>query len=168
MKHFATKSGEITKRNNIGTLNEMSLHSALKAWYKHPGDRLEVNIDGFVVDIIRADHLVEIQTRNFSAIKHKLIKLIDHHKVRLVHPIPREKWIIRVDSNGRKSIGRRKSPKRGRIEHLFTELVSFPDLVAHPNFSIEVLFTQEEEIWSFFQLMSMDQNTGGNCQGKYV
>jgi hypothetical protein len=41
---------------------------------------------------------------------------------------------------------RRKSPKRGTVEDLFGELVSFPSLLAHPNFSLEVLVIQEEEI----------------------
>jgi hypothetical protein len=32
------------------------------------------------------------------------------------------------------------------VESLFFELVSFPELVAHPHFSLEVLLTQEEEL----------------------
>jgi hypothetical protein len=30
------------------------------------------------------------------------------------------------------------------LEHIFGELVSFPKLLANPNFSIEVLFVREE------------------------
>lgn len=41
---------------------------------------------------------------------------------------------------------RRKSPKRGRLEDLFWELVSIPQLLCNPNFSIEVLMTREEEV----------------------
>ena len=41
---------------------------------------------------------------------------------------------------------RRKSPKRGKLEHVFLELVSLPRLLIHANFSIEILFIQEEEI----------------------
>jgi hypothetical protein len=33
------------------------------------------------------------------------------------------------------------------LEHLFKELVRLPTLVKEPNFSVEVLLTQEEEIW---------------------
>ena len=132
---------------NIGTLNETSLHAALKSWYVQPGDEVEIKIDEYVIDIVRGDILVEIQTQNFSAIKQKLSKLIIHRHVHLIHPIPREKWILRLGSNGSKKISRRKSPKRGCIEHLFSELVSIPKLAADPKLSIEVLFTQEEEIW---------------------
>jgi hypothetical protein len=43
-------------------------------------------------------------------------------------------------------LGRRKSPRKGNIFHLFAELVSLPRLIRHRNFSMEVLFTLEEEI----------------------
>ena len=40
----------------------------------------------------------------------------------------------------------RKSPKRGRLEDLFWELVSIPQLLSHPNFSLEVLMIRGEEV----------------------
>ena len=46
------------RSSEIGTLNEKPLHAALKAWYAQPGDRLEVAVDGFVVDIVRGDLLI--------------------------------------------------------------------------------------------------------------
>jgi hypothetical protein len=79
--------------SKIGTLNEKPLHEALKRWYAQPGDIFEAPVDGFVVDIVRGDLLIEIQTRNFSAIKRKLEQLLISHSVRLVYPIPSEKWI---------------------------------------------------------------------------
>jgi len=56
----------------IGTLKESSLHAKLKEWYRKPGDRLEVPIDGYLIDIVHSDLLIEIQTQNFSAIKKNL------------------------------------------------------------------------------------------------
>ena len=44
------------------------------------------------------------------------------------------------------SPSRRKSPKHESLFYLFEELVSFPDLIGDQNFSLEVLFVQEEEI----------------------
>ena len=129
----------------INTLNEKSLHAALKTWYAQPGDQLEVKVDGYIIDIVRGDLLVEIQTRNMAAIKRKLATLTLHHPVRLVYPIAREKWIVKLSPDGRR-VSRRKSPKRGAVEQVFEELVSLPQLLAVPNFSIEVLFIQEEEI----------------------
>jgi hypothetical protein len=132
--------------NGIGTLGETSLHAALKAWYARPGDLLEVPVDGFVVDVVRGPLLIEIQTGNFASIKGKLTTLTGCHPVRVVHPIAYEKWIVRMTADGQERLGRRKSPKRGRMVELFDELVRFPHLVQQPGFSIEVLMTQEEEI----------------------
>jgi hypothetical protein len=129
----------------IGTLNEKPLHVALKRWVARPGDRFEVSVGGFVVDVVRGDLLIEIQTRNFAGIKRKLAELTVHHAVRLVYPIAREKWIVKLAQDERTRLSRRKSPKRGIVEHVFEELVSFPKLLSNPNFSIEVLLIQEEE-----------------------
>ena len=125
--------------SGIGLLNEKPLHASLKQWYARPGDRFEVPVDGFVIDIVRDDLLIEIQTRNFSSIKSKLNKLAHSHRVRLIYPIVQEKWIVRGAT-------RRKSPKRGRFEDLFWELVSIPQLLLNPNFSLEVLMIRQEEV----------------------
>ncbi len=133
--------------NSIGTLQENSLHAALKAWYAQPEDRLEARVDGYVIDLVRGDLLVEVQTSNFSAIKRKISKLLDNHLVRVVYPIPYEKWILSLASDGSTILGRRKSPKRGRIEEVFRELIRFPRLVLHSNFTLEVLLVRAEVVW---------------------
>ena len=132
--------------SGIGLLNEKPLHASLKQWYAQPGDRFEVPVDGFVIDIVRDDLLIEIQTRNFSSIKSKLTNLTRTHQVRLIYPIVQEKWIVRSASDNGGRAMRRKSPKRGRLEDLFWELVSIPHLLSNRNFSLEVLMIREEEV----------------------
>lgn len=129
----------------ISTLNESPLHAALKAWYARPGDRLEVQVDGFIIDIVQGDLLIEIQTGNFSSLRQKLAALTGQHRVRLVYPVAREKWIVKLAEDGRGRLSRRKSPKRGTVEDVFHELVSFPQLLAQPGFALDVLLIQEEE-----------------------
>jgi hypothetical protein len=135
------------ERRGIGTLQETSLHAALITWYTQPGDDLEVPVEGFIVDIVRGEQLVEIQTRNFVSLKDKVSRLLENHPVRLVYPVPQEKWIIRLAGDGQTRLSRRKSPQRGRVENLFTELVRLAPLLTHPHLSIEVLLIGEEEIW---------------------
>ena len=130
----------------IGTLGERSLHSALKDWYAVPGDRLEAKVDGFHIDILRHKLLIEIQTSNFSSQRKKLTTLTGKHNVRLVFPIAKEKWIVRLSADGLTRLGRRKSPKKGHLLLLFEELVSIPSLMKVENFSLEVLLIQAEEV----------------------
>jgi hypothetical protein len=131
---------------NIGTLNENHLHAAIKAWYAKPNDRMEAGLEGYVVDILRGDLIIEIQTKSFSKIRRKLRSLLEDHPVRLVYPIPSEKWIVKTDQGGKNQLSRRKSPRRGTYEDLFNELVSMPALMKEPDFSLEVLLIHEEEI----------------------
>jgi hypothetical protein len=135
--------------SGIGLLNEKSLHASLKEWYAQPDDQFEVPVDGFFIDIVRDEQLLEIQTRNLAAIKSKVQKLAGAWKIRLIYPIAQEKWIVKLAKNGRRGSTRRKSPKRGRIEDVFWEMVSFPSLLTHPNFSLEVVMIQEEEVRRF-------------------
>ena len=132
--------------SGIGLLNEKPLHASLKQWYARPGDRFEVPVDGFVIDIVRDDLLIEIQTGNFSSIKSKLNNLARCYRVRLIYPIVLEKWIVRSANGNGTGVIRRKSPKRGRLEDLFWELVSIPQLLLNPNFSFEVLMIRQEEV----------------------
>lgn len=131
--------------NGIGTHRETSLHADLKAWCAEDGDQIEAVVDGYIIDVVRGDLLIEVQTRGFAALTAKLTALLESHPVRLVHPIARERWIVRVSADG-EILGRRKSPKRGRVEQVFAELVRFPSLIHHPRFALDVLLTREEEV----------------------
>ena len=130
----------------IGTLQETSLHADLKTWYARPGDKLEQIVGDYIVDILHNNILIEVQIGHFSAIKPKLLRLVKDYPVHLVYPIAQQKWIVRLDKD-EKPARRRKSPKQGGFEDLFLELVRFPTLVAHHNFTLEVLLTWEEEVW---------------------
>lgn len=132
---------------SIGTLRENSLHASIKSWYAGPEDQIEVLVDGFHVDILTSGgSIVEIQTQSFAHIKRKLNMILVTYPVRLVYPIARERWVVRLDSTTGEAISRRRSPKKGQWHQVFWEMVSFPELLDHPNFSLELLLTQEEEI----------------------
>jgi hypothetical protein len=127
-------------------MQEKSLHAALKAWYAQPDDIIEAEVGGYIIDIVRQGTLIEIQTRGFSAVKRKLLALLEQHLVRVVHPIPKARFVVRVDQDG-VVVSRRKSPKRGTLYEVFRELVRIPTLIQHPHFSLDVLLVTEEQIW---------------------
>ena len=129
----------------IGLLNEKPLHASLKEWYTQPGDQFEATMDGYVIDIVRDDLLLEIQTKNFSSIKTKLTNLVRSHQIRLIYPVAQEKWIVKLAKDDSSENTRRKSPKKGRVEDMFREMVRFPQLMENRNFSLEVLLIREED-----------------------
>jgi hypothetical protein len=59
-------------------MREGPLHAAVKAMLAAPGDRVEVPVGRFVIDLVRADgELVEVQTGGFGALGKKLDALLD-------------------------------------------------------------------------------------------
>jgi hypothetical protein len=132
--------------SGIGVLREGPLHAALKDFYARPGDRAEVPFGRFVIDLVRADgELVEIQTGGFSPLGPKLDALLDGHRMRIVHPVAAERRIVRIDAAG-EVLSARRSPRRAQALEVFDRLVSFPSLLAHPNFTLEVPLTREDHI----------------------
>jgi hypothetical protein len=130
----------------IGVLREGPLHRELKALLARPGDAFEVKVDGYVIDLVRASgELVEIQTGGFSPLRAKLDALLDRHRVRIVHPIPAERRILRVDEDGL-VLSERTSPKKPTAATIFEGLVSFPTLLSHPNLTIEILLCREDHV----------------------
>ncbi len=130
----------------IGVLREGPLHRELKALLAAPGDAFEVKVDGYVIDLVRSDgELVEIQTGGFSPLRAKLDALLDRHRVRIVHPIPAQRRIIRVDEDGL-VLSAKASPKKPTAATIFEGLVSFPTLLSHPHLTIEVLLCREDHV----------------------
>ena len=127
----------------IGSLNESDLHAALKRASAPPGSLFEVPLHGYVIDARYGDLLIEVQTRNFGAMRTKLAALLPEHQVRLVLPVASARWLVKHHADG--TVERRRSPRSAGTEQLFAELVYGPELFAHPNLEIEVASVEEEE-----------------------
>ncbi len=63
----------------------------------------------------------------------------------MVYPLPQTKWITYVDKD-KLVVSHRKSARKGRLTDLFHELVTISDMIGQENFSLEVLFIDEEEV----------------------
>ena len=134
----------------IGTLNEGPLHQALKSLYLTENGEEEVSVGSYVADVRAEDEvLYEIQTGGFAPLKRKLANLIESHQVVLVHPIAAVRYIVKLPEEEDGQASRRKSPKRSSAASIVEELVSIPHLLHHPNFSVEVVLIEEDEVRVF-------------------
>lgn len=130
----------------IGVLREGPLHADLKRLLAQPGDRVEVPVGRFHIDLVRADgELVEIQTGGFGPLAPKLDALLDTHRFRIVHPVAARRRIVRVDGDGQ-VISARLSPRRGKAIDIFDRLVAFPSLIGHPHLTVEVVLLHEDHV----------------------
>lgn len=126
-------------------MGEKTLHQQLKAIYAVQGGQTETRLHGYQIDVQTPERLIEIQTRNFGALRPKLDALLPEYPLRVVYPIARQKWLVKENAAG-ELVDRRRSPRRGRWEHLFQQLVHLPSYLRHPNFSLEVLLVDVEEL----------------------
>lgn len=128
----------------IGTLRERPLHASLKRLYAEPGDRTEVAVDGYIIDLVRGDLLIEVQTRGLSSARHKVAALLARgHRLRVISPIAVDTWIVKFDADG--VLGRRRSPRHGIASDVFAELVSVATLLADPRLEFDLVLVDLEE-----------------------
>lgn len=117
---------------------ETSLHQQLKQLYAAADGQTEVRLDGYRIDALRGQQLVEIQLGSLSAIRSKVARLLRSHSVCVVKPLIARKSIFKRSSR-RAAWGRaRLSPKREQWLDLVHQLVYFCDVFPHPRLTIEV------------------------------
>src|SRR6202000_1120915 len=71
--------------------------------------------------------------------------LLDAHRMRIVHPIPAQRRIVRMTPDG-EVLSTRPSPLKPKATAIFENLVSFPTLLSHPHLTIEVLLCAEDHV----------------------
>ncbi|MFK7914992.1 MAG: hypothetical protein AB8B93_13830 [Pseudomonadales bacterium] len=137
----------------IGTLNESPLHEALKFHYlEHhadPGAQLEVPVNGFVADVLCGQQIFEIQTAGLGTMRRKLNLLLPDYQIVVVLPVAVRSVIIKLSQDNDGTFTRRRSPKRGTLLSVLDELVSVPELLNHPNFTLEVALIEQELIRTY-------------------
>ena len=135
----------------INTLNESSLHKALKTIYSLEKETVtEEKVGQWICDIINlnTDEVIEIQTSNVSSLKNKTAGLLSlGKKVKIVHPVIIEKTIETYGENGN-IITKRKSPKKENIYSIFRQLTGLTNLLLNTNFTLEIIEISVTEIRS--------------------
>lgn len=127
---------------------ETSLHRQLKALYENASSQTEAWVGEFRIDVIDHEHprLIEIQSAALAALRTKTRQLLaDGHHVWIVKPLAARKYLITRDQAGEAVISQRWSPTRETLYTLFLELVHFVEVFPHPQLTIEVLLTIQEE-----------------------
>ena len=132
--------------NGIGTLGEKSIHAELKKYFGGPDGEYEVKIGEFIADIRRGDRIIEIQTRNFSALGRKLAPFLEQNSVTVVYPVVKTRWINWIDPATGELSKRRKSPKAGQYRDILAELASIKSYLKYPGLNFCALLIEVEEI----------------------
>jgi hypothetical protein len=124
---------------------ETSLHRQLKSIYAGDEARTEERLEGFRIDAIRGRQLIEVQHGSLAAIRDKISRLLERHRVLVVKPLILQKTLIRQDAKGGNVLARRRSPKVESVLSLFDELVYFTRVFPHKNLVLETPLVEVEE-----------------------
>ena len=125
---------------------ETSLHRQLKEHYAASSHLQEVNCEGYRIDAVRGDELVEVQHGSLAAIRDKIAALLANYRITVVKPIVARKQLVKLDKRDGKVLQRRLSPKRGDLLNLFDELVYFTRVFPHRRLTLEVALVEVEEL----------------------
>lgn len=124
---------------------ETSLHRQLKDLYCSDASQLEVAVDGYRIDAVINDLLIEVQCASLAAIRDKVRALVERHDVLIVKPVAARKYLIKRKRKNGKVHSARYSPTRQTALHVFDELVHFVTVFPHPRLTLEVVLTEQEE-----------------------
>ena len=148
----------------IGTLAEKQMHAAIKRFIcpdeaKHEipldnGERVgEIGEDGkkikrrkFVADILNNGNVFEIQTGSLVPLHDKIDWILKNtsYNITVIHPIAETKWVNILNSQN--DIEKRyKSPVKGRINDIASEIYSIKDFIDSPRFSLVLLMMEAEQ-----------------------
>ena len=144
----AAKEKIIGKSHNdkgIGTLSEKTLHAVLKMYYEPDEDNHEVAIDGYFADIYNEHGIIEIQTRQLNKLRDKLSVFLNEYQVRVVYPMPYEKYLSWIEPETGDITSRRKSPKRCSVYDAMFELYKIKAFLKNQNLKVTLLLIDMEE-----------------------
>lgn len=127
---------------------ESTLHRQLKALYAGDAAACEIRVAGYRIDAVVDHRLIEIQQASLSALRAKVARLLEAHRVLVVKPLFAHKTIVRCEPKSRRELSRRVSPAHATVWDLFLDLVHFVDVFPHPRLTLEVVLAEVEEFRS--------------------
>lgn len=143
-----TVLNSIRDTKGIGTYQEKTIHAILKYYYAPNAAEHEQRVNGFIADIKKENHIMEIQTTGFHTLRNKLAAFLTQYQVTVVYPIVHKKYLRWINpENGEISNGR-KSPKTGSSFAIFPELYRIKPFLNHPNLSFCTILMDVEEFRS--------------------
>ena len=130
----------------IGTLGEKSVHSILKQCYMPDPAKQEVPVGPFVADILDGQHIIEIQTGHFEALKNKLEYYFSLcYFVTVVCPVDYRKYLVWTDPETGSVSDPRKSPKTGKPGQILKELWQIRSFLSEPLLTVEIVLLDVTE-----------------------
>lgn len=137
----AVKAAFERERTTIGTLNEKTIHNALKCYYC--GEN-EVKIGSFYADGIGESGIFEIQSAKFNYLAKKLSRMLRCSHVTVVYPFARitHNYSINEQTGEVMSVTKR---TENSYSKLFLELYRLKAFLTNPNLTIRIAYLEIDQ-----------------------
>jgi len=138
---------EMRSSRSVRSKSESRLHDELKRRYAEAlGGRLEQTVEGFQVDVLKDNAVVEVQVGKLGALGRKVRTLSSRdYSVQVVLPIQAVITSpVKSKASGRSHLRTRR--RKASFLDAFRELVHFPELLAMPGVKLELLLLHEQRL----------------------
>lgn len=137
VKRFQFAVDKALKREsyNIGTLNEKSIHAALKNYFADDFSQ-EAKIGGFYADVVAQNGIFEIQTANFGKLNKKLGAMLEACHVTVVYPFEKRVHNKYVKESTGELLKESKPRNNSNLSKFFLELYRIKSFLTNPNLTI--------------------------------
>ena len=131
----------------IGTLSEKRLHRVIKSYVSENENDWEIPVGKYVADVLSHNVIYEIQTGAFERLLPKLSYYLEQtsYSVTMIHPVIRNKRIIRIEPETGEVIRSKMSPTHGRTADLLVRLFQIKDILPNERIQIKLLLIDAEE-----------------------
>lgn len=151
-QEFASAAGNIKDKDNIASIGEYmekSIHSVLKNYFEIDKAYQEVKVDSYICDIKNEYGIIEIQTRSFDKLRHKLDVFLENFDVTVVYPIIVNKKIVYLDDTSK---GLRMSPSHKTIFSGFSELYKIKTYLTNPHLHFHFVYLETLDVKKGYRL----------------
>lgn len=126
-------------RGKIGTYFEKTIHALLKNYLEPQSQFHEIKVGAFCADIKNDDGIIEIQTASFERLCKKLSCFLPLYPVKIVYPVPAQKYLVWVDPETGHATLPRKCPRIRHEYKIFNELWKIADFLCNESLSILIV-----------------------------
>lgn len=140
--------------NGVGTLAEKWQHQIIKRYLSENPAHHEVKLEGtrFISDVRVGGQVFEVQSAAFSPLQKKIGYYLSHTDllVTVVHPIPKNRFVSRIDPVTQEISPPRRSPRHSSPIELLPKLYPLIPFLNHERLQFRVLLLEVQD----FKLLS--------------
>ncbi len=133
--------------DSIGTYNEKRIHRILKRYITEDAFCYEQRVGRYVADVVTEESVFEIQTASFRSLAKKVEYYLEStdKTVYILHPVIKEKMLIRAERETGEVLSRKRSPKRVSDFEAVSNMYALGELVKSKRLVLCLVYIRAEE-----------------------